>query len=350
MKILVIQQKMIGDVLMSSILFEPLKKKYPNAEVHYILNSHTYPVVQEHPFIDKFIFVTPEINASKKLLFNFSKALKKEKYDVVIDAYGKISSLLMTVFSGAKVKIGYEKYYTKLLYSNSIKRHKKSIHNTTLAIENRMLLLEPLDVLYEPVTAKINLLDSEINSAKQFLEEGGVSLDKPLFMISVLGSGMQKTYPFEYMAKLLDAVVLQIPDAQLLFNYIPSQKEQAKQIFDFCTEQTKNQIKFDVFGKSLRQFIAITHFCNAMIGNEGGAVNMAKALSKPCFVIFSPQINKIGWFNEQEYKQTAVHLSDFVTHGKEERDLAKKDSTPFYKKLTPDLILPELNNFLKSIL
>jgi len=80
MKILVIQQKMIGDVLVSSILFEPLKKKYPNAEVHYILNSHTYPVVQEHPFIDKFIFVTPEINAMlvKNYFLIFQKNLKRE--------------------------------------------------------------------------------------------------------------------------------------------------------------------------------------------------------------------------------------------------------------------------------
>ncbi len=46
MKILVIQQKMIGDVLTSSILFEALRLKYPNAQLDYLINEHTFPVVQ----------------------------------------------------------------------------------------------------------------------------------------------------------------------------------------------------------------------------------------------------------------------------------------------------------------
>ena len=76
MKILVIQQKMIGDVLTSSILFEAIKLKHPEAETHYIINSHTYAVVKNNPYIDKFQFVSPEIQNNKKQLFIFSKQLK----------------------------------------------------------------------------------------------------------------------------------------------------------------------------------------------------------------------------------------------------------------------------------
>ena len=41
MKILVIQQKMIGDVLTTSLLFELLREKNPEAELHYLINSTT---------------------------------------------------------------------------------------------------------------------------------------------------------------------------------------------------------------------------------------------------------------------------------------------------------------------
>lgn len=349
MKILVIQQKMIGDVLTSSIFFEPLRKRYPKAELHYVVNSHTFPVVENHPFIDKFIFITPEIDKSKLALFRFLKQIKHTNYDVVIDVYGKISSLLMTLFSGAKTKIGYEKYYTKLLYNHAIERQKKSIHQATLAVENRMRLLEPLGVNYETVKPKIHLQETEITSAEAFLREAKIDLELPLFMISVLGSGLQKTYPFAYMAKLLDSTIEKVPNAQLLFNYIPSQKAEAQQILDLCSEETRERIHFNVFGKSLREFIAITHFCDAMIGNEGGAINMAKALDKPCFTVFSPQINKESWSSAHDAKQIAVHLSDFITHGKLERGQAKKDSTPFYKKFEPQLIIPQLQSFLTSL-
>ncbi|NBC57221.1 MAG: lipopolysaccharide heptosyltransferase family protein, partial [Bacteroidetes bacterium] len=51
MKILVIQQKMIGDVLTSSVICENLKRNFPNAEVHYLINRFTLPVVENNPYI-----------------------------------------------------------------------------------------------------------------------------------------------------------------------------------------------------------------------------------------------------------------------------------------------------------
>ena len=73
MKILIIQQKMIGDVLTTSLLFELLRDKYPNAELHYLINSHTFPVVENNPFINKFVFCTPEIESSKLKFLSFLK-------------------------------------------------------------------------------------------------------------------------------------------------------------------------------------------------------------------------------------------------------------------------------------
>jgi heptosyltransferase-2 len=51
-KILVIQQKMIGDVLVSSLICENLKRSYPNSEVHYLINRFTIPVIENNPYVD----------------------------------------------------------------------------------------------------------------------------------------------------------------------------------------------------------------------------------------------------------------------------------------------------------
>ena len=57
MKILIIQNKMIGDVLTSSILFEALKQKYPTSVLHFVINPATLPVLENNPFIDEFIYL-----------------------------------------------------------------------------------------------------------------------------------------------------------------------------------------------------------------------------------------------------------------------------------------------------
>ena len=52
MKILVIQQKMIGDVLVSTLLCNNLRKAYPNAQIDYMVYKSTLPVLQGNTSVD----------------------------------------------------------------------------------------------------------------------------------------------------------------------------------------------------------------------------------------------------------------------------------------------------------
>lgn len=341
---------MIGDVLTSSILFEALRQKFPNAQLDYLINTHTYPVVDNNPFIDNFIFFTKEEQTSKKAFLKLAKSLKKRKYNIVIDVYSKYSSNLITALSGAKIRISKQKWYTSFIYSNTIKYENTAKTNTGLAIKNRLQLLEPiLNEIPQEIKPKIYLRPKEIEASKQFLSNHNIDLNNPLFMISVLGSSDNKTYPLHYMAKLIDAIVEET-NAQILFNYIPTQEAQARNLFNLCRSNTKEHIFFNVFGKSLREFIAITKHCNALIGNEGGAVNMAKALNIKTFTIFSPWIDKATWSLFEDKNNVSVHLKDFKPelYIKPEKEL-KKEAFTLYNKFAPELITDKLRAFLNLL-
>lgn len=349
MKILIIQQKMIGDVLTTSNLFEVIKKQHPNAILHYVVNKHTIPVIENNPFIDELKVVLPETEKSFAKVIAFSKALKQENYDAVVDVYGLYCSNLISLFCGAKQKIAKKKWYTQFIYTDLIKELKTPKTNAGLAIENRLRYIAPLDIKPTIVNPKIYLTQKEIEDTKALLINADVDLNAPLYMISVLGSDETKTYPFEHMAKVLDATVKTKPNAQVLFNYIPSQLEDAKAIYNLCSPETQQQIKLDVFGKSLRAFMCITHFCDALIGNEGGAVNMAKALNIATFTIFSPWIKKEAWsLFEDETKNISVHLKDYNASIIEASKKPKDNYKALYKAFTPDLFLDKLTKFLAN--
>lgn len=341
---------MIGDVLTSSILFETLRNKYPDAQLDYLINKHTYPVVENNPFIDNFIFITPEIEKSKSKFFNFLKTIRNLNYDAVIDVYGKLSSALISLFIKSKIKSAYHKKHTAFIFSHTTKRLKQPLNNSSLAIENRFKLLEPLQVSFTNISPKIYLTNQEIENGKTILKTNHIDFKKPLYMISVLGSHKNKTYPKHYMAELLNIIVEQNSNSQILFNYIPEQKEKAKAIFNLCKTATQEHIFFNVFGKSLREFLAITKHCTALIGNEGGANNMAKALGIKTFTVFSPYLNKKNWFGVEEMKNqhVAIHLSDFINFSEKDLTLAKKNIEQYYLKLKPEFIKPKLINFLNS--
>ncbi|MGB5821648.1 MAG: glycosyltransferase family 9 protein [Saonia sp.] len=351
MKILIIQQKMIGDVLISSILCENIKKNLPDSEVHYLINNHTEAVVVNNPYIDRIVYFKAEYKKNRLAFYAFLKGIRKEKYQAVIDVYGKLESNLVSLFSKAPIKVSHKKWYTNFVYTHHITKQKKRDMGVGYAIEDRLLFLAPIIPTLEETVKKpvIYLTDQEIAGAKKFLESHSIDFAKPILMLSILGSGKNKTYPLPYMAEVIDHIA-EKTDATLLFNYIPSQYVEAKELYDRCAIGTKKHIKFDAFAKSLRSFLALLHHCDAIIGNEGGAINMAKALDIPTFSIFSPWITKLAWDIFSDQNNVAVHLNDFMPEkiqGKSKKEL-KQESLELYPLFTPSLLLDKLEGFLAN--
>jgi heptosyltransferase-2 len=207
----------------------------------------------------------------------------------------------------------------------------------------------PLVKLPKPISPKIYLSDKEINEASRFLERKNVSQSPRVVMISILGSELGKTYPFSYMALLLDEFT-KVSQATLLFNYIPSQLAHVNAIYNLCNTKTKKQIRRDVYAPSLRSFLGVLSHCDALIGNEGGAVNMAKALQIPTFAIFSPWIKKENWnVSDNEKEHTSIHLKDYYPnrYSNQNRKSLKKQTQELYHIFEPDLFLDKLKKFIK---
>jgi ADP-heptose:LPS heptosyltransferase len=349
-KILVIQQKMIGDVLASSIICNNLRTIFPDARIDYLIYPFTKPVVENNPNIDDLIFFEDGYRKSKKSLLKFLVSIRRKKYDLVIDAYGKLESNLVVALSGAKRRIGFHKSYTNFVYTETFRELSTPKTAAGLAIENRLLLLSgiaPGGTLDD--RPKIFLTEAEIQHGRENLEQRNVDFSKKVYMIGVLGSGANKTYPFAYMAKILDTIVKE-SGATLLFNYMPSQKKEAREIFELCSPETQRHIMIDVVPGSIREFLSITYHCDALIGNEGGAVNMAKALCRPTFTLFSTWIKKEAWNSfEDGISTVSVHLKDFRPdlYGSKSAKEMKNEAMALYDSFTPDLVIPALEKFLE---
>lgn len=352
MKILVIQQKMIGDVLTCSILCELIKKKHPNYTVHYLINSNTLPVVENNPFIDEIVLFKPELRKSKKALFQFLCSVRREKYDIVIDAYCKLESNLISLFSGAKKKISFEKYYSKFIYSNPVNPIEKAVSNLGLAIEHRQQLLEEIGIETNlNVFPKLYVTKEENDNAIKLLLEHKVDVSKKNIMVSIIGSSENKTYPLTYMSEIVDYIA-ESTDCNIFFNYIPNQIEDAKIIFNGCKKTTRKKIFFDVLGQNLRSFIALVNQCDYIIGNDGGAINMAKALNKPSYIIFSPWIDKKVWATfEDGIFHKSTHLKDHLPElfNNHNESTLKKNSIPLYQHFKPEFIKDDLTLFIKEL-
>jgi len=348
-KILVIQQKMIGDVLVSSILCENLRIQFPEAQIDYLIYESTLPVVEGASYISNFVLFTQKERNSKIALLKFACKIRKTKYDVVIDSYSKLESLVLVLCSGAKTKISFKKKFRSLFYTDLVERHSNYNSNLGLIIEQRLSLLEPLNVEKRVTFPTIFVSQTEKDFASALFKENAIDSHKKTIMISVLGSDETKTYPLHYMAELIDYIAT-YNDVNLLFNYIPNQKESAQKVYDLCAKHTQQRIYFNVIGNSIRDFIAIMNQCDLIIGNDGGATNMAKALQKPSFILFCPWIDKKGWALLEDGKNhVSLHLEEFLPEvflNITPKEL-KKNYIDYYKLFEPKFVIPTLSRFLK---
>ena len=351
MKILVIQQKMIGDVLVSSIICNNLRKAYPDAQIDYLVYESTIPVLEGNPNIDNVLIFQEKHRKSKREFLNLAHEIRGIKYDILIDAYSKLESWLIVLLSGAKRKISYKKFGRTFLYTDNVPFAEFPKTNLGLAIERRLSLLEPLDFKIEvDPFPKLYVTDKENHDAIALFEYHQLKKNRQTVMISLLGSEKLKTYPLEYMAKVVDFIA-DNQDINILFNYFPKQIKDAKIVFDACKPSTQEKIYFDLLGNDLRSFIAIMNNCDLIIGNDGGAINMAKALGKSSFIIFSPWIEKKIWATlEDGVHHISVHLNDFkpkLLAEKTEKEL-KKNTPSLYQEFKPELFKDKIELFLKQ--
>jgi heptosyltransferase-2 len=353
MKILIIQQKRIGDVLTSTILCNNLKKQFPLATIDYMCYTNSVDVLIGNTNIDNVIPLSHKVRKNYLSLFKFIFEIRAKKYDVVIDVYNKLETNLITLFAGANIKIAYHKWYTTIFYTHNLKRFENTGKpKYGFAIDNRLLLLDPLNLdqnLIDPYP-KLFVSPEENEETIALFEKHKIDRNKKTIMISLLGSEKNKTYPLEYMAKVVEYVAND-KDVTILFNYFDNQIEDAKSIYNSCSQETQEKIRFDIFGKDLRSFIAIMNQCDMIIGNDGGAINMAKALNKPAFIIFSPFIEKNIWATfEDGLKNISVHLKDFrpelftdIDHGE-----IKKNYASLYQLLAPELFKDKIDFFINN--
>lgn len=348
-KILVIQNKRIGDVLLASVIAENLKLIHPESSIDYMVYDYTADVIKNHKNIDTVI----EINEKKlKKISNLIKTafkIKSHKYDLIIDPYAKFQSRFICFISKAPVRIGYIKRDKKPFfnfYTHYIPFLKKSTKPCGKSIEDRVNLINAVYPIKTPIyTPKIFLKEDE--KAYNVLN----SYNKPVIMVGVMGSNPKKSMPYSHIVDLINFITTNY-DVYVLFNYAPYQKKDAETIYNMC--QQKSHIIFDIYESSIRGFIKLMNKCDLLIANEGGAVHMAKSLNKPTFTIYSPYILRESWASFEDGKNhTSVHLIDFKPELLEVKDKAsrrkiEKDPSYLYKELSPKFIIPKLEAFLKN--
>lgn len=119
-KFLVIQTAFIGDVVLATAVVEKLAVHFPEAEIDFLVRKGNESLLQNNPFIKEVLIWNKKENKLKNL-FSILKIIRANKYDKVINLQRFFATGLLTVFSKAKERIGFDKNPLSFLFSKKIK-------------------------------------------------------------------------------------------------------------------------------------------------------------------------------------------------------------------------------------
>lgn len=142
-KILVIQTASIGDVILATPVIEQLHTCYPNARIDFLLKKGIESVFTGHPFLND-VLVWDKNQGKYRNLYGIFRRIRKQRYDLIVNIHRFFTSGFITAFSGAKVRIGFDKNPFSWSFTHRVKHLIGSKGQTIHEVERNALLLKDI--------------------------------------------------------------------------------------------------------------------------------------------------------------------------------------------------------------
>src|SRR5579872_3254250 len=115
-RVLLIQLRRLGDVVLSTALLEDLRRAFPDAQLDYLVGQEAAPLVAGHPLVhERIVF-----DANRT--FAMWREIRARRYDWVVDVQGSLRTAMLTRASGAPVRLGWRIGAWRLFYTQARSR------------------------------------------------------------------------------------------------------------------------------------------------------------------------------------------------------------------------------------
>jgi lipopolysaccharide heptosyltransferase I len=115
-RILLIKPSAVGDVIHTLPVLVKLRARYPAARIDWLLAPHIAELVGHHPALSNVVpFERQRYARSWRSwsgaagLLHLPVALRRNRYDLVVDLHGQFRSALLALATGAPVRIGFDR-------------------------------------------------------------------------------------------------------------------------------------------------------------------------------------------------------------------------------------------------
>ncbi len=277
-KILVIQLRRIGDVLLTTPVVRALRRKFSEAQIDFLVEKPGAEILAGNPYINHLLVY------DKKDHLQWIRRIRAEKYDLLLDYLGNPRTAWITGLSGAKHRLGFERLGRDLVYSIKVRPDPVPKYVPAYKLD----LLKPLGIENNNVSLDLVISDQAKARIQEFLTKEKISASDMLVGISPTSRRQARRWLKQGFAEVADCL-MQKYKAKVIFLWGPGEETY---IDDVIGLMKKRPLKSPAL--SIAESIALTDALKLFIGNDNGPMHIAQGLKVPTVTVFGPT-QSINW-------------------------------------------------------
>jgi ADP-heptose:LPS heptosyltransferase len=270
-RILLIQFRRLGDVILATGILEDLRRAFPNARLDFLTSHLSAQLLRHHPLIDELLVY------DRKHPVTEIRRIRARRYDWVIDGQGSPTTARLTRLSGAPVRAGWGVRVWSRLYTHILPRSGLA---TVYVVRERQRFLEMLGVPIGEPTTRLAVTPGESESAEAALRDAGVAEGVARVALVLSVSEPVREWPAERFAELAHALRAAGAAPVLLEN-----PGDAAKLERFRREAPDIPV-VKVF--DLRLLLGTIARCDVLVSGDTGPAHMATALGIPRVTLYGP--------------------------------------------------------------
>jgi len=284
-RVLVVRLRSIGDTVLATPSLYALKRFLPHAAIDILVEDWVAPVLAGHPHVDNIITIA---KGSASARARIARRLRAHRYDVVYNLHGGTTATLLTRFTGAKYRVGYDAYQYAGLHnhrspSSSFLWGREKTHS----VEQQLALLGWTGV---PVTdrPRTHLAVTEAAAARVAARLRNAGLENaPFVALHPAAAFATKQWAAEKFG--LVAQELAARGLPIVVITTPAQTDTVEQLKGNTSAPVVSLNDLD-----LPEITALLARARLFVGNDSGIAHMAAAVETPAVVIFGSS-NTAHW-------------------------------------------------------
>ncbi|MDB5256286.1 MAG: glycosyltransferase family 9 protein [Chitinophagaceae bacterium] len=273
-RILVIQTAFIGDAILATSVLEKLHAYYPQAQLDLLVRKGNESICKDHPFLHRVLIF--DKSSKYKNLWKLISELRKEKYDLVINLQRFFTTGLITVLSGGKETIGFDKNPLSFLFTHRVKHEYTKDGKTIHEIDRNQKLIA-------------RYTDEQSVKPKLYPKPSTLALKTPYICMAPFSIWFTKQYPERHWVELIQLLA---PKYTIYLMGGPSDAAGCERIIQLAGHANVESLagKLNLLESAGVMKDAVMNFVN-----DSAPLHLTSAVNAPCAAFFCSTVKAFGF-------------------------------------------------------